>query len=370
MGNTTSCSAQGNLEEYTLHALEERCRALIQECEEMSSTLTEKTIALQKRHEVEIQRLQAYNDELCNENEILHTEKERLIQKQRSDAVAIQLLNAELETRNKKIANQQNMLASKTQENDMIRDELGDCVENIENLNDENYTLEKEHEEAKEQIKEIRESSVSKSEHEKVNKEFELYKTSTETVIRTLRTEITQFQESNDLLKSSVDSMQEVNQYNTAEIQRFEAREEALKDKVQTLENKLEARVVEKRALVEEFNETVDNLHVVKEDIEGIQKELNVEREKQIALKKLNFTLKHELKSAVKKMQKGRKKAIRTFIDDKMKIMCETSFQDDCLDVLMNETWIPNDFERWFYEDIYTHIMMYVHNLLTDDKTQ
>jgi len=370
MGNTTSCSTEEHIDEYTVHALREQCKTLISECEEMSSTLQNKTEKLIKRHAVEIERLEKYNDQLCTENEALYTEQERLMQKQRSDTVAIKLLNSELDNRNKTISKLHKTLTLKTEENDMIRDELGDCVENIENMNDENYSLGQEHEEMKEELEQHKETSVSKSDYDELQKELEKYQNSSQTIIRTLHTEIKELQESNAFLQSSIDSQNEVNQYNTAAMLRFEEQEEELKNEVQSLKNKMEARQIEKTALVEEFNDTVDRLHVGKEDLERLQKDLRMEREKKIALKKLNFNLKHELKTAVKTMQKGRKKAIRTFIEDKMKVMCETSFQDECLDVLMDETWIPNGFERWFYEDIYTHIMMYVHNLLTDDKTQ
>lgn len=377
MGNTTSCATEEQIDEYTVYALREQCKTLIEECEEMSSTLHEKTDAMRNRHATELKQVQHVNDTLREENEQLHTEheqlhleQERLAQKQRSDSVAVQLLNSELDNRNKTISKLHRTLAAKTEENDMIREELGDCVENIENMTDENYTLEQEHEELTEQLETHKETTVTKSEYEEVQDELEKYQNSSQAIIRTLYAEIKELKDSNDLLKSSLDAQHEVNQYNADAITRFEEQEDALKNEVETLKNKMEARSVEKRALVEEFNDTVDKLHIVKEDVEGIQKELRVERERQITLKKLNFTLKHELKTAAKTMKKERKKAIRTFIVDKMKVMCESSFQDECLDVLMDETWIPNDFERWFYEDIYTHIMMYVHNLLTDDKTQ
>lgn len=370
MGNTSSCSTEDHIDEYTINILRRKCETLIQECHDMSTTLEEKICLLKKQHAVEIERLQSYNDELCEENESLHTEKERLAQKRRSDAVAIKLLNSELDNRNKTISKLHQSIATKNEENDMIRDELGDCVENIENITDENYTLEQEHDEMKEQVKKLKDSTVAKSEYEAIQNELKDYQVSAETLIQTLRDEIKALQNENTSLKTSIDSNEEVNQYNTDVILRFEEREENLNNEIETLKNQLETRVIEKRALVDEFNDTVDKLHITKEDAEGLQKELRIEREKQITLKKLNFTLKHELKSVAKTMKKERKKAIRTFIVNKMKTMCESSFQDECLNMLMNETWIPNNFERWFYEDIYSHIMMYVHSLLSDDKTE
>ena len=47
--------------------------------------------------------------------------------------------------------------------------------------------------------------------------------------------------------------------------------------------------------------------------------------------------------------------------------MRDEKFQDNCLQELMDETWIPNNLEKWFYEDIFAHIMMNVHNILVDE---
>lgn len=369
MGNTTSCSILENQDEYTVSSLRKKCKALIQECEEMSSTLKSSTDRLRKQHAEQIAKLETSNEQLLEENQILSLQNDRLQLKQRSDTVAIQLFKSEAGIRNEKISSLQKELASLKEENDMIRDELGDCVENIESMRDENYTLEQEQEEAKEAFETYKETSIPVNDYEAVKKEFAEYQTTSNILITSLHTEVSDLKAANDQLQSSIDSQNEVNQYNTALILRLENEDTQLKIDNEKLKNQLETRKIEKKEIVEEFNHTVDQLHIIQEDVEGLQKELRVEREKGLALKKLNFSLKHELKSALKTMKKEKKKAIQDYIVSKLKMMCESSFQDDCLNELMDETWIPNNFERWFYEDIYTHIMMHVQNILIDDRS-
>ena len=63
------------------------------------------------------------------------------------------------------------------------------------------------------------------------------------------------------------------------------------------MKEEIESRKIEKVALTDEYNNIVNENDMVKEELDAKTRMLHNEREKIISLKKLNVSLKHELKT-------------------------------------------------------------------------
>lgn len=327
MGNGVSCEAdytnineKNNSEKQTVQQLRNQCTHLIEQCQMMSTEIEKAKQRMVERHAAEISALEDKNNNLIQENEEMSMVLERKKKKLLSETVTIKILTAENEKHRNTINTLQNEMKVKDAESLSIRDELGECVMNVEELRDENYTLEK-------NIEELTE------EHEK----YAIY------------------------VKEIIHKVHEHKNETDAE-------------KITTMANdmihmkeEIESRKIEKVALTDEYNNIVNENDMVKEELDAKTRMLHNEREKIISFKKLNVSLKHELKTLSKKYQKKGENAVKKYIFQKLKEFRNPTFQKECLRELMDETWIPNNLEEWFYEDIFAHIMMNVHNIMVDE---
>lgn len=321
---------QQNKQQNTEELLREKCTLLIKECQTMSAEIEIAKKRMQERHTSEIISLKVKIDALEEENAELSIKHERCVQKLNGEVVATKLLRAENENKSNTIDSLQTQLQKKEEDFLSVRDELGECVMNIEEMRDENYTTEKE-----------------------LTEKHDKYVKSVKQIIHTLNDKMSDLQQKCDEHEQKINSDAEIMASMSKEIMKM--RED------------MESKKIEKAALVEEYNEAINEVDITKENLDEKSRLLQREREKTIVFKKLNVALKHELKEVSKLCQKKRKHAIQQFIFSKLKVMRDEKFQDNCLQELMDETWIPNNLEKWFYEDIFAHIMMNVHNILVDE---
>ncbi len=343
MGNGISCDTDYTIEkdgiqnysnkQETVQQLRSQCTLLIQQCKSMSTEIEKAKERLVERHTAEIGILKDKYSNLIEENEELSAALERKEQKLRSETATIKILTAENEKHRNTINALQNENRLKDTDLLSVRDELGECVMNVEEMRDENYTLEKKIEEASEK-------------HEK-------YTVSVKEIIHTLNDRISDITKQCEVHERKIESDAEII--------------EAMTKDIVVLKEEAESRKIEKSALVEEYNNIVNEVDGAKEELGIKMRLLHNEREKTIAFKKLNVSLKHELKTISKKYQKKGENAVKKYIFQKLKELRTPTFQKECLRELMDETWIPNNLEEWFYEDIFAHIMMNVHNVMVDE---